>query len=241
MGDQENLVSITKLLQKLTTKSVPSWDISEKGSSIKNHIRIFENAIGGDTEMDDKEKAREFVATMRGSAAIFVDELSKEIKESYEKLKEELFATFQKEKSVSMLMKEFNTARWIDNKQSIREFAAMLNIRWRKIETAANGTKLKNEKTGETILKNRLLEAIKETNPKFGSSLEFYITDSTMTFKELAAKAELKYDLYKENTERIAESQQWDEELMYLNAEAKNRAASNQDNRMSYRMSEHPN
>ena len=235
MGDtQEELGAISKLLGKLTTKSVPSWDISEKGSSIKAHIRRFENAIGGATDLSDKEKAREFIATMRGSAAIFVEELSKEIKESYEKLKEELLSTFHKEKSVSMMMKEFNASRWKKNKQSIREFAAVLNIMWRKIEGAADNTAKTNDKTSEAILKNRLLDAIKEADPKFGSSLEFFITDATLTFKELATKAELKYDLYKENSERIAESE-WDKDLMFLNAESQNKENQNPDEKKSFR------
>ena len=234
MGQQENLGSITKLLGKLTTKSVPSWDISEKGSSVKAHIRRFENAIGGAEDMSEEEKAREFIATMRGSAAIFVEELGDETKKNYDKLKEELLSTFHKEKSVSMLMKEFNASRWRKNKQSIREFAAVLNIMWRKIEGAADDKDSKSAKTSEAILKNRLLDAIKEADPKFGSSLEFYITDSTLTFKELASKAELKYDLYKENSERIAESE-WDKELMFLNAENQSRERSDRNDSRSFR------
>ena len=235
MGDPEQqLGSITKLLGKLTTKSVPSWDISEKGSSVKAHIRRFENAIGGADDMTEEDKAREFISTMRGSAAVFVEELTDEVKKDYEKLKEELLSTFHKEKSVNMLMKEFNGYKWRKNKQSIREFAAVLNIMWRKIEGAADDKVNKNAKTSEAILKNRLLDAIKEADPKFGSSLEFYITDATMTFKELASKAELKYDLYKENSERIAESE-WDKELMFMNAENQNKGKPDRDENRPFR------
>ena len=231
---QDQLGSITKLLGKLTTKSVPSWDISEKGASLKAHIRRFENAIGGADDITEQDKAREFISTMRGSAAVFVEELADETKKDYEKLKAELLSTFHKEKSVNMLMKEFNGYKWRKNKQSIREFAAVLNIMWRKIEGAADDKTNNNAKTSEAILKNRLLDAIKEADPKFGSSLEFYITDGTLTFKELASKAELKYDLYKENSERIAESE-WDKELMFMNAESQNKGKADRDENRSSR------
>ena len=53
----EALNAIGKLMGKLSTKTIPSWDISEKGQSIKNHIRRFENAIQPD--LDEDEKARD--------------------------------------------------------------------------------------------------------------------------------------------------------------------------------------
>ena len=44
----------------------------------------------------------------------------------------------------------------------------------------------------------------------------------------------MKYDLYKENSERIAESE-WDNELMFLNAESKNIENRDSDAKRSYR------
>ena len=212
----ETLEVITKLIGKLSTKTIPSWDISEKGHSIKNHIRRFENAIQPD--MDEVEKAREFSATMRGSAAVYVEELTDDTKNNYTKLKNELLSTFHKEKSVNALMKEFKSLKWRKNRQSIREFAAILNMKWRKITSAANDQGEKGDNCSQAILKNRLLEALKEADPKFGASLEFFLTDSSSTLKELAAQAELKYDLYIENEERISESS-YDNDIMLYNSE----------------------
>ena len=216
------LNAIGKLLGKLSTKAVPTWDISEKGQSIKSHIRRFENAVGGNLEMTETEKAREFAATMRGQAAVYVDELKEEIRTDYTKLKEELLATFHKEKSVNVLMKEFHNMKWRKNKQTIREFAAVLNIAWRKISGADKKGDEKDAAMSEAILKNRLLDAIKEAAPKFGTGLEFYITDSTKSFKDLASLAETKYDLYLESNERLAESE-WDGDYMFLNSESTKR------------------
>ena len=212
----ETLETITKLIGKLSTKNIPSWDISEKGHSIKNHIRRFENAIQPD--MDEVEKAREFAATMRGSAAVYVEELADDTKNNYAKLKNELLSTFHKEKSVNALMKEFKTLKWRKNRQSIREFAAILNMKWRKITSAANDQGDKGDNCSQAILKNRLLDAIKEADPKFGQSLEFFLTDTSSTLKELASQAELKYDLYIENEERISESS-YDNDIMLYNSE----------------------
>lgn len=211
----KSLNAIEKLLGKLSTKAIPTWDIGEEGRPIKSHIRRFENAVGGNLEMTETEKAREFAATMRGQAAVYVDELKEEIRTNYTKLKEEMLATFHKEKSVNVLMKEFHDMKWRKNKQTIREFAAVLNIAWRQISGADKEEDEKDAALSEAILKNRLLDSIKEAAPKFGTGLEFYITDSTKSFKDLANLAEIKYDTFNENFERCEESK-WDDDPIFF-------------------------
>ena len=227
----DSLIAIGKLLGKLTTKSVPTWDIGEN-EPIKNHIRRFENAVGGATDMDDTEIAREFVGTLRGSAAVFVEELAEDVKTNYPKLKDELLSTFQKEKSVNAMIRDFNSLKWRKDKQTIREFAAILNIQWRKIAGAAKDEQKKDDKCSQAILKNRLFDAIKEADPKFGSSLQFFLNDSALNFKDLAAHAELKFDSYKENLERIQELG-LESDPMFFNSEIQNKMRRNRNFRHS--------
>ena len=212
----DSLIAIGKLLGKLTTKSVPTWDIGEN-EPIKSHIRNFENAVAGAAEMTDVEKANELILTMRGGAAEFIEELPVETKNSYNKLKDELLQTFHKEKTIGMLIKDFNSLNWKKNKQTIREFAAVLSIQWRKIEGAA-GDKKKNDKCSQALLKNRLLEGIKEADAEFGSNLQFIWNDSGESLKELATQAEIKYDQHRQNAEQIRELQ-FDNEPIFLNYE----------------------
>ena len=208
----ESLNAIGKLLEKMTTKSIPLWDIDEHEESIKTHITRFENAIGTALELTDEEKAMEFKATLRGFISEYVEELCNETKNNYTKLKEELLQTFNKEKTTNMLIKEFNSLRWRKKKQTIREFAAVLNIQWRKIIQAANDND-ENKVKSEAILKNRLIEALKDEDQQFGSQFEFFINDSSAkSFKDLAKLAEIKYDQYFQNKENIQESK-WDDSL----------------------------
>ena len=66
--EMKSVNALSKALEKMFMKNVPTWDISERGQSIKTHIRRFENAVGGIDEMNEEEKAREFIATLRGQA-----------------------------------------------------------------------------------------------------------------------------------------------------------------------------
>ena len=218
-NENEEILKISKILMNLNKVKIGSWDINERGRSISNHIRLFENTQPGIDEMAEDEKAREFIATLRGLASTFVEGLDQSIRSNYTELKKELITIFHKEKSVSILMKEFNQSKWKKNKQSIKEFAALLGIQWRTIAIATDKDYKANAKTEQAILKNRLLDSIKDADVSFGSSLEFYITDNTLSFKELANLAEAKWELFKENNERIAESE-YDNDVMFMNAKA---------------------
>ena len=216
--EMESVNALSKALEKMFMKNVPTWDISERGQSIKTHIRRFENAVGGIDEMNEEEKAREFIATLRGQASTFVEGLDQSIRSNYTDLKKELISIFHKEKSVSVLMKEFNQLKWIKNRQSLREFASVLKMQWRKIALATDEDYKTNDKTEQAILKTRLLEAIKDSDSNFGSQLEFFLTDHSMAFKDLASLADIKWDLYKENNERMAEAE-YDNDAMFVTVE----------------------
>ena len=207
---------LTKAIKKMSATKMATWDVSDKNdTSIKTHIRRFEDHVEED-ELDTVEKARELARTLRGQAAAFAEELPDSERKDYEKLKMELLETFDKPKPIQTLMKEFQEYKWVPTKQTIREFAAALQIKWNKMQ---GGTEVKKPLTDheKAILANRLIDGIKNARPKFGSSLEFLLDGDDKNFKQLAVTAESKYDIFRDNTERIEETNNND--VIFINKE----------------------
>ena len=125
---------LTKAIKKMSATKMSTWDLTDKNhTSIKTHIRRFEDHVEED-DLETIQKARELTRTLRGQAASFAEELPDSERKDYEKLKTELMETFDKPKPIQTLMKEFQEYKWIPTKQTIREFAAALQIKWNKMQ-----------------------------------------------------------------------------------------------------------
>ena len=117
---------------------------------------------------------------------------------------------------MKVLMREFQEYRWLPNRQTIREFAAALQIQMNKMLGGNSNEPLSAH--AKAILAERLLNGIKQARPKFGASLEFFLDGEERTLKELAAIAESKYDLFRVNSERL-EEENFDGDLIFFNEE----------------------
>ena len=85
--ETENVGELGRVLSKLSMKSIPTWDASNRNEkTILSHLKSFENAIGG-ADLDEEEKARELIASLRGQALTLVDNCPDEERKKYEDLK----------------------------------------------------------------------------------------------------------------------------------------------------------
>ena len=201
-----------RVLNRLNMKTIPTWDpVYGEQKTIQSHLKSFEIAIGG-AELDDEDKARELIGSLRGQALSLVENLTDAERKDYEGLKRELIEVFHKEKSINVLIQEFYDMKWRRKGQTIREFALALKITWMKIAKDDNG---KNMKTSNAIMKSRLIQGILDAEPKFGEMLQF-TTKNDITFDNLAIEAEQKYDRFKITQERIGEHE-WEGEPTMLN------------------------
>ena len=201
-----------RVLNRLNMKTIPTWDpVYGEQKTIESHLKSFEIAIGG-AELDDEDKARELIGSLRGQALSLVENLTNAERKDYEGLKRELIEVFHKEKSINVLIQEFYDMKWRKKGQTIREFALALKITWMKIAKDDNE---KNMKTSNAIMKSRLIQGILDAEPKFGEMLQF-TTKNDITFDNLAIEAEQKYDRFKITQERIGEHE-WEGEPTMLN------------------------
>ena len=211
--ETENVGELGRVLSKLSMKSIPTWDASNRNEkTILSHLKSFENAIGG-ADLDEEEKARELIASLRGQALTLVDNCPDDERKKYEDLKNLLIEVFHKEKPIQILIQEFYGMVWRKKTQTIRQYATALSLTWKKI---AKDHK-KDDKTSDAILKNRLMDGLSAAEPKFGEWLQFTTSPET-DFNKLAVEAENKYDVFKSNRERVLENN-WEEEASFFNDE----------------------
>ena len=216
-----------RVLNRLNMKTIPTWDpVYGEQKTIQSHLKSFEIAIGG-AELDDEDKARELIGSLRGQALSLVENLTDAERKDYEGLKRELIEVFHKEKSINVLIQEFYDMKWRRKGQTIREFALALKITWMKIAKNDNEN---NKKTSNAILKSRLIQGILDAEPKFGEMLQF-TTKNDITFDNLAIEAEQKYDRFKITQERIGEHEWEGEPTMLNNSRLSESKRQNHDNR----------
>ena len=209
----DNIGDLGRVLSKLSMKSIPTWDASNRSEkTIASHLKSFENAVGG-TDLSSEEQARELIASLRGQALTLVENLGDDQRKDFDELKKVLLEVFHKEKPIQILIQEFYGMIWKKKKQTIRQYATALDLTWKKI--AKDQTK--DDKTSDAILKNRLIDGISAAEPKFGEWLQF-TTSADTDFKKLAIEAENKYDVFKANRERVQEHE-WEEEPSFFNKE----------------------
>ena len=128
-----DVTELERVLNRLNMKTIPTWDpVYEEQKTIQSHLKSFEMAVGG-AELDDEDKSRELIGSLRGQALNLVESLTDAERKDYKSLKRELIEVFHKEKSINVLIQEFYGMKWKKNGQTIREFALALKITWMKI------------------------------------------------------------------------------------------------------------
>ena len=101
-----------RVLNRLNMKTIPTWDpVYGEQKTIESHLKSFEIAIGG-AELDDEDKARELIGSLRGQALNLVENLTDAERKNYEGLKRELIEVFHKEKSINVLIQDFYDMKW---------------------------------------------------------------------------------------------------------------------------------
>ena len=89
-----------RVLSRLNMKNIPTWDpVYGEQKTIKSHLKSFEMIIGG-ARLDNEDKARELIGSLRGQALSLVENLSDAERKDYEGLKRELIEVFHIEKSI---------------------------------------------------------------------------------------------------------------------------------------------
>ena len=77
-------------MKTLSQKSIPTWDSSMKGVSIKSHIKQLEY-LAESMDWDKKRKGMELYASLVGNARKFAEALDTTEMKDYDKLKESIF------------------------------------------------------------------------------------------------------------------------------------------------------
>ena len=71
-----DVTELERVLNRLNMKTIPTWDpVYEERKTIQSHLKSFEIAIGG-AELDDEDKARELIGSLRGQALNLVESLT---------------------------------------------------------------------------------------------------------------------------------------------------------------------
>ena len=193
-----NDLSVT--LRGLNTRQLPTWDHNaKKRESIKEHLQMAKQ-LGRRLEWSDKELANEVMLSLRGESRTAARNFPENIQNSFELLEKELEKYFWVPKPKSQMMKEFNNLSWNPEKQTLLQYGVTLRSKLMKI--FRGDTEEFNLK-----LRDRFIEGIKEMRPEFGRSFEMLDLDSKSDFMELATYAQMKYDIYRINSERIEEDQ----------------------------------
>ena len=199
-----------RVLGKLSMKNITTWDPSDEDTkSITSHLKSFENAIEG-ADLNDKEKIRELIGSLKGQALDVVENLIDVDKMTYHAFKQELIGAFHKEKPMFILIREFYGLVWRKEEETLREFAMKLILLWKMI------TKTGDFSNRDEILKCRLIQGILEVEPEFGKMLQFTMK-ADATFKELTIQAEQKFDVFKNTLDRSAKNKVEYENGIYNN------------------------
>ena len=203
-GDEDKafkvISDLSVSLKGLNTRQLPTWDHNtKKRESIKEHLQMAKQ-LGRRLEWSDKELANEVMLSLRGESRTAARNFSEEIQNDFKLLEQELLKYFWVPKPKSQMMKEFNNLSWNVERQTLLQYGVTLRSKLMKI--FRGDTEEFNLK-----LRDRFIEGIKEMRPEFGRSFEMLDLDSKADFMELATYAQMKYDIYRINTERIEEDQ----------------------------------
>ena len=187
-------------LRGLYTRQLPAWDHNKKKrDSIKDHLHRAKE-LGRRMQWSDEELAQEVMFSLRGETGNIARQFPDKIQSNFKLLEKELEKYFWVPKPKSQMMKEFNNLAWNEDKQMLQQYGITLRSKLSKIFKP-------NTEEFDLKLRDRFIEGIKESRPEFGRSFEMLDLDDKTDFMELATYAQSKYDVYRNNTEQIEETQ----------------------------------
>ena len=184
-------------------RTVPTYDPNHKGAtSIRSHIKMLEK-MADRYQWSEKTRVHELILSLRGQARKIAEAWPPKTSESYAETKKQLIEAFSKDKPAAIQMRQWSMYSWQSDKQSIVEFATLLKAKLNKIARNTG----QDTVSSELFLKNRLMEAIKEENPKFSKFIELNRDEKLHnTYEKLYKFIQEKWDIYKteeeENEER---------------------------------------
>ena len=186
-------------------RTIPTYDPNHKGATtIRSHIKVIEK-MADRYQWSEKTKADELILSLRGQARKIAEALPAKVTDSYAEIKKQLIEAFSKDKPAAIQMRQWSMYSWQSDKQTIIEFATLLKAKLNKIARNTG----QDPVSSELFLKNRLMEAIKDENPKFSKFIELNRDERVHnSYEKLYKFIQEKWDIYKteeeEDEERVS-------------------------------------
>ena len=191
---------LSSSMRTINSRTLPSWDVNSKHSTIKSHIKLAES-MAKRYGWTDAELASELFLSLRGDSRSIAETWKNAIQQDFKSLKTELLRYFHTAKPQSQILMEFNNFEWKPNKLSVPQLGAVLRNKIIKMNSVGKpDSEYEWDSVNEAWLRSRMLQAIKQARPDFGNKLELMDIDGK-SCSELANFAQQKYEIYRRNEE----------------------------------------
>ena len=192
--------NLSSSMRAINSRTLPSWDVNSKHSTIKSHIKLAES-MAKRYGWTDAELASELFLSLRGDSRSIAETWKNAIQQDFKSLKTELLRYFHTAKPQSQILMEFNNFEWKPNKLSVPQLGAVLRNKIIKMNSVGKpDSEYEWDSVNEAWLRSRMLQAIKQARPDFGNKLELMDIDGK-SCSELANFAQQKYEIYRRNEE----------------------------------------
>lgn len=192
--------NLSSSMRAINSRTLPSWDVNSKHSTIKSHIKLAES-MAKKYGWTDAELASELFLSLRGDSRSIAETWKNAIQQDFKSLKTELLRYFHTAKPQSQILMEFNNFEWKPNKLSVPQLGAVLRNKIIKMNSVGKpDSEYEWDSVNEAWLRSRMLQAIKQARPDFGNKLELMDIDGK-SCSELANFAQQKYEIYRRNEE----------------------------------------
>lgn len=141
-------------------KLVPRWN-PERGTSIRAHLTEFET-MGKLANWGHDEAAINLIQSITGQAKSIIDLLTEKQKADYSFIKQKLMEIYGQRNPRANVVQQIKNLKWRSNDQSLREFIMITAGLMANINAEGGSPEEKFN------VRDRVLKAIQETEPRFG-------------------------------------------------------------------------